>query len=312
MPFGGPRSPYAIEGQPQVDAQAIIVGLISSNYLRTMGIPLQRGRVLTESEVVHADHLALINVAAAKLWTGGESPIGKRMRIDFLGKPPGPQVVLPAGASPYVTVVGIIANTKNAGIKDEPAPAVFVPYTLIAPPQRVLAVRTTGEPTLLLNAVRDQLQAIDKGQPLARPITMKEVLGFQTVQPRFNMALFSFFGLLGLTLAMAGIYSVLSYHVMQRTHEIGIRMALGAERGTVLRLMLGMGTKLVLIGLAVGMIASIFLTRFLQNQLFQVPAVDPISLTGVTILLSLAALLASYIPADRAARLDPMTALRHE
>src|SRR5258706_1028240 len=309
LPFGGPRSPYAIEGQ-QADGKAIIIGLISSDYLRTMGIPLQRGRVLTESEVAHADHFALINVAAAKLWPGGESPIGKRIRIDFLGKAPGPQVLLGPGANPNVTVVGIIGNTKNAGIKDEPAPAVFVPYTLMAPPQRALAVRTTGEPTLLLNAVRNQLQAIDRDQPLARPIIMKEVLGFQTVQPRFNMALFSFFGLLGLTLAMAGIYSVLSYHVMQRTHEIGIRMALGAERGTVLRLMLGMGTKLVLIGLAVGMIASIFLTRFLQNQLFQVPAVDPISLAGVAILLSPAALLASLIPAEPAGRLEPIGPLR--
>src|SRR5207253_1720462 len=142
---------------------------------------------------------------------------------------------------------------------------VLIPYTLLAPPTRILVVRTQGKPMLLLNAVRQQVQALDKDQPLARPITLEEVLGFETVQPRFNMALFTFFGMLGLALAAAGIYSVLSYTVARRTHEIGVRMALGAERRDVLSLMLLMGGKLVLIGLAAGLLGSFVLARWLRS-----------------------------------------------
>ena len=165
---------------------------------------------------------------------------------------------------------------------------------------------------LLLNAVRQEVRAIDKDQPLSRPITLQEVLGFETVQPRFNMALFSFFGMLGLALAAVGIFSVLSYSVARRTHEIGVRMALGAERGEVLGLMLGMGGKLVLVGLAAGLVGSFVLARFLRSEVFQVPVTDPLSISGVVILLSAAAFLACLLPARRASRLDPMAALRHE
>jgi putative ABC transport system permease protein len=312
MPFGGPRSPYSIEGRPQADSQRLVIGLISADYLRTMGIPLRRGRALTEQEIAHGDHVVLLNEAASKLWPAGESPIGKHMRIDLLEKPGGSQVLAPSGSTGLVTVAGIIGDTKNNGIVDPPAPAAFVPYTLLAPPQRALAVRTQGDPMLLLNAVREQVRAMDKEQPLSRPITMQEVLGFQTVQPRFNTALFAFFAMLGLTLAMAGIYSVLSYHATRRTHEIGIRMALGAQRGDVLSLMFAMGAKLVLVGLAAGLLGSFFLTRFLRNQLFHVSTMDPVSIVAVVLLLSCTAFSACYIPARRAARLDPMSALRHE
>src|SRR6202011_242060 len=135
--------------------------------------------------------------------------------------------------------------------------------------------RTRGDPMLLLNAVRQQVRAIDKDQPLNRPITLQDVLGFETMQPRFNMALFSFFGMLGLSLAVFGIFSVLSYSVARRTHEIGVRMALGAERRDVLHLMLNMGGKLVFAGLAAGLLVSFGLARFLRSEVFQVPVTDP-------------------------------------
>jgi len=145
-----------------------------------------------------------------------------------------------------------------------------------------------------------------------RPITLEEVLGFETVQPRFNMALFTFFGLLGLALALVGIFSVLSYAVARRTHEIGVRMALGAERGDVLGLMLRMGAKLVLWGLGVGLAGSFALARVLRSQVFQVPVTDWVAISAVVALLSGAAFLACLLPALRASRLNPMIALRHE
>ncbi|HEY2017252.1 MAG TPA: ABC transporter permease [Bryobacteraceae bacterium] len=311
LPFGGPQSPFSIEGQPSPESQRILIDLISADYARTMGIPLLAGRALTEQEVAHADHVALINEAAAKLWPAGESAIGRRLRLDVLEKPGAP-LLPPGGGSPDVTVVGILANTRNAGLRTPPSPAVFVPYTVVAPVGRTLAVRTEGSPMLLLNAVRQQVREMDKDQPLGRPITMEEVLGFETVQPRFNMALFGFFGMLGLALAAVGIFSVLSYSVVRRTHEIGVRMALGAERSNVLSLMLGMGGRLVVAGLALGLAGSLVLGRLLKSEVFTVPVTDPVAIIGVVTLLGAVALLACWLPARRAAQLDPMVALRHE
>ena len=260
---------------------------------------------------MHADGVALINEAAAKLWPAGQSPIGRRIRLDFLEKPRGSTLPAP-GANGQVTIIGILANTRNAGLRDAPAPAVYVPYTDTAPTGRLLAVRTRGNPMSQLNAVRQQVQTLDKDQPLGRPITLQDVLGQETVQPRFNMALFSFFGLLGLALAAVGIYSVLSYTVARRTHEIGVRMALGAQRRDVVSLMLAMGGRLAIAGLGVGLVGSFVLARFLRSEVFQVPVTDPIAVLGVVALLGAAALLACFVPARRAARLDPMAALRHE
>jgi predicted permease len=311
LPFGGPDSAYAIEGHPQATSRRMLVGLISAGYTRTLGIPLRAGRGFEDPEVARGEHVALINETASKLWPAGESPIGGRLRLDLLEKPGG-NVLVRAGSTPYVTVVGIIADTKNAGLRSTPEPAAFVPYTVIAPPGRTLAVRTQGKPMLVLNAVRQQVQAIDKDQPVSRPFTLEEALGSQTVQPRFNMSLFSFFAALGLALAVVGIYSVLSYTVARRTHEIGIRIALGAERGDVLSLVLRMGGRLVAIGLVAGLAGSYALSKYLRSEVFQVPATDPVAILGVVTLLVAAAVLACLVPARRAARLDPTSALRHE
>jgi putative ABC transport system permease protein len=311
LPFGGPSSPYAIDGHPEATSRRIVVGLISAGYTRTLGIPLRAGRELDDRDVAHAEPVALINEAAAKLWPAGENPVGRRLRLDLLEKPGG-NILARAGSTPYVTVVGIVADTRNAGLRSAPEPAVYVPYTMVAPPGRTLAVRTQGPPLAMLNAVRQQVQALDKDQPLGRPLTLEEVLGTETIQPRFNMALFGFFAALGLALAVVGIYSVVSYMVASRTHEIGIRMALGAERHDVLGLMLRMGGRLVLVGLAAGLVASFTILKYLRSEVFRVPASDPASILGAIALLLAAALLACLIPARRAARLDPVSALRHD
>jgi putative ABC transport system permease protein len=310
LPFGGPRSTYTIEGLPKEDSRTLQLGLISAEYRRTMGIPLRAGRDLTAQEIAHADPVMLINEAAGKLWPTGTSPLGARVRLDLLERPGG--ALVPPQSTPVVTVVGVIGDTRNAGLSEPAAPAAYLPYTLLAPAGRTLALRTKTAPMLLLNAVRDRIRGIDKDQPLSRPITLEEVLGLETVQPRFNMALFTFFGLLGLALATAGIYSMLSYAVARRTHEIGIRMALGAGRRNVLTLMLAMGGKLVLIGLAIGLAGSLALARFLRSEVFQVPGTDGIAMAAVVLMLALAGLVACAVPARRAAKLDPTAALRHE
>jgi putative ABC transport system permease protein len=176
----------------------------------------------------------------------------------------------------------------------------------------MLAVRTASDPNLQLNPIRAIVRDIDTDQPLGRPITVSEVLGEEVIQPRFTMALFSAFALIGLALAAVGIYSVLSFHVLRRTHELGIRMALGAPRAHVLGLMLKMGGRLVLIGLAIGVAVSLASTRLLRSQLFGVQPADAISYVAVAALLACVAFVACYIPARRAADVDPLVALRQE
>ena len=311
LPFGGPQSPFAIVGQPADESKRITVNLVGAEHLRTFGIALRAGRMFDAADVRRADRVAVINEAALKLWPAGENPIGARLRLGVLEHAP-PRTLVDPGRPPEVTIVGVIANTRNRGLREEPMPIVALPFSVIAPLQRPLAVRSAADPNLLLNPVRAEVRAMDVEQPLGRPITLSEVLGQDVVQPRFTMALFAAFGALGLVLAAAGIYSVLSFHVTRRTHELGVRMALGAPRRHVLTLMLMMGGRLVVIGLAVGVAASLASTRFLRSQLYGVQPADPVAYAVVAVLLGLVAFVACYIPARRAAGVDPMVALRQE
>jgi putative ABC transport system permease protein len=312
MPFGGPRSAFALEGRPAEPAHPLTVGLISGDYARTMGIALKRGRGLTDDEITRGDHVALINETAAKLWPGGESPLGKRISLDLLVKSGSPQVLLPRGPSSDLTVVGVLGDVRNAGLRSVTLPGIFVPYTLIAPPSRVLAVRTWGEPLSMLNALRRTVQDLDKQIPLGRPVALGDVLGSQTVQPRFSMALLACFAALGLALAAAGIYSVISYDVSQKIHEIGVRMALGAGRGAVVSLILSKAARPVGTGLLIGLAASVALERIVRFQVFGSAKLDPGMLAAVVALLVLVALFAVWSPARRAAGMHPVEALRHD
>jgi putative ABC transport system permease protein len=317
MPYGGPQSPFSIDGLPPMPAQRLTIGLISADYPQTLRIPVRRGRQLTSQDVARGDHYALINETAAKLWPAGQDPIGAHMTIALLSKEilntsGGKQLLLPANSNTSVTIVGILADTRNSGLRGATKPAAFIPYTLIAPPTRTLAVRTSGEPMAMLNSIRSAVQQIDREVPLARPITLEEILGFETVQPRFNMALFSAFAALGLALAAAGIYSVISYDVTQRVHEIGVRLALGASRSDVLGMVLRMAGVVVAVGLVIGIAGSVAIVRLVQFQVFEGTAFDPLSVFLVVAVLSSVALIASSLPAYRAAKLDPLTALRHD
>jgi predicted permease len=311
LPFGGPQSPFTIVGQVADDSRRIGLNLAGADHLRTFGIPLRRGRMFDAAEVRRGDRVAVINEAAEKLWKTGEDPIGARLRLGVLERLP-PRVVADTSRSPEVTIIGVIANTRNAGLRADPTPTLVMPYSVIAQTQRTLAVRSAGDPNQLLNPVRAQVRAMDADQPLGRSITLSEILGEEVVQPRFTMALFSAFAAIGLALAAAGIYSVLSFHVTRRTHELGVRMALGAPRRHVLGLMLTMGGRLVLVGLAIGIAASLASTRLLRSQLFGVQPADPLAYAAVAVVLGFVALVACYIPARRAASVDPMIALRAE
>jgi len=311
LPLGGPQSPFSIAGLAPDESKRIGLNLVGADHLRMFGIPLRRGRMFDAAEVRRGDRVAVINEAAARLWPAGENPIGARVRLGILERLP-PRALGETNLPPEVTIIGVMADTRNAGLRADPQPTLAAPYSLVAPLQRALAVRSSGDPNLLLNPVRAEVRAMDPDQPLGRPITLSELQGQEIVQPRFTMALFSAFAALGLALAAAGIYSVLSFHVTRRTHELGVRMALGAPRRHVLGLMLTMGGRLVLMGLIVGVAASLASTRLLRSQLFGVQPADPLAYAAVVLMLGLVTLVACYIPARRAASVDPIVALRQE
>jgi putative ABC transport system permease protein len=311
LPFGGPRTPFTVAGETIDPSRRIVVNLAGADHLRVFGIALRSGRMFDRSEVRRGDRVAVINEAAAKLWPAGANPIGSPLHLVALERPPS-RTVVDTSRPPEVTIVGIIADTRNAGLRSNPEPAVVMPYSIIASAQRALAVRGSGDPSLLLNPIRAAVREMDADQPLGRPITLSEILGQEVIQPRFTMALLSAFGALGLALAAAGIYSVLSFHVTRRTHELGVRRALGAPRRHVLGLLLGMGGRLVLLGLLVGIPASLAATTLLRSQLYGVRPADPLAYAAVAAVLGTVAFVACYIPARRAASVDPMIALRQD
>jgi putative ABC transport system permease protein len=312
MPYSGFESTYSFDGQPRVDGRKVVVSLVSNNYLRTLGIPLKRGRNFTPAEVETGMHVALINESVARLWPAGADPIGKGLHVDSLGMPLPPSILWAPRIDPEVIVIGVVGDTKNDGLRDATLPAVYLPYTLLAPPNRQLAVRTFGDPLSILNSVREKVYEIDKGVAVSRPMTIDELLGHETEQPRFNMVLLSGFAALGLALAAIGIYCVISYSVNQRVREIGVRMALGASRGHILNWVLSAAAKVAGVGLFVGLCGSAALDRLVRFSVFGTAKFDGFSLAAVMVLLFSVALLSAWLPARRAGKLDPVTALRHE
>jgi putative ABC transport system permease protein len=242
----------------------------------------------------------MISESMAKRFWPGENPIGKRLKMSFFPEKPR-------------EVVGVVGDVKLLGLnRREPVATLYLPLAQQPMPFMSLVVRTSSAPTSLISAISNAVHEVDREQPVLDVITMDDILANSLSPQRFNVLLLSAFSGLALLLAAIGIYSVLAYSVRRRMREIGVRMALGAQRGDILRMILGQGSRLALTGTGIGIAAALGLTRLIASQLFGVTATDPVTFLSVAALIVLVALAACYIPARRATQVDPMIALRYE
>ena len=248
-----------------------------------------------------------MNQAFVKRYLPGENPIGNHVRIAQLSE------FSDSVTDPTFEIVGVVADLKNRGLQDPPGPEIWVPYTVTGSAFRGILVRTTQEPLSMMNVVRHEIWATDSNVALTFTGTLEGYISqWSYAGPRFAFMLIMIFASIGLILVTIGVYSVLAYTTAQRTQEIGIRMALGAEGSDVLVMIIRMGLRLVAIGVGIGLLASVALGKIIRTQLWGVSPYDPWTLTCVPIVLLITGLLACWLPARRAARIDPLVALRHE
>ncbi|HEV2861040.1 MAG TPA: ABC transporter permease [Pyrinomonadaceae bacterium] len=269
------------------------------NYFEVMEIPLLAGRGLTPQDDGRAPKVAVINQTMARVYFGGENPVGRRFGF-------GPE------KSGEIEVVGVVRDAKYQEPRQESPSVAYIPYTQESLGQTTFALRTAGDPRQSVEVVREAVREVDKDLPVFAVKTQVELADEALGQERLFAWLTGVFGLLALLLASIGLYGVMSYAVAERTHEIGLRMALGASQGHILRKVIGQGTLLTIIGIAIGLAASLALTRFITSYLFGVSAMDPPTFVAIVGLLAVIALVACYLPARRASKIDPMTALRYE
>jgi putative ABC transport system permease protein len=309
LPFSGEgwQSNYLIEGRPRpkkADEPTLDEFTVGPGYFRAMRVPLLRGRDFTPSDDARAPRVAIINQAMAERFWPGEDPIGRRIERGASDDP---------AKANYLTIVGVAGDVRQYGLNLPAKAQVYRPHA-----QRPLSVMhllarsAAGDPLNLAPMLRREIATLDPDQPIYRVETMDRLLGRMVASSRLSMTLLLAFAATALLLASIGIYGVMAYTVTQRTHEIGIRMALGARRGDVLRLVVRQGMRLAVIGVLIGLAGAAALTRVMGSLLFGVSPTDPLTFAGVALLLSAVAALASYVPARRAARVDPMAALRCE
>lgn len=285
---------------------------ITTEYFRAMGIPLLRGRTVSESDTLEAPRVAILSEAMAKRLFGDDDPIGKRIHPSRLN--PG-QVAEPdrwTNVSNWTEIIGVASDVKSLNLDPQVETNVYVPYWQWPMQSPTLAVRTIGNPGNLRAAVYGEVKALNRGLPAPKVQTMNERLADVVAEPRFQTLLLGLFGVVTLVLVSAGVYGVVSYSVAQRTHEIGIRMALGASPQAVMKLIIGQGMKMAACGIALGLLGAWGLTRLLRTLLFGVSATDVLSFGLAALLLAGVVLLACYLPARRASQVDPLIALSYE
>jgi putative ABC transport system permease protein len=303
---GGTRRAITIEGYAAQPGESTEVNSssVAPGYFETLGVPLLRGRAFNEQDREGSPGVVMVNEAFARRYWPGQEPIGKRIQMG----------VARSGAndSPYLEVVGVLKDGKYVTLGEEATPFFYLNLAQRYQSSPTLIVRTRGNPSDYLAAVRSEVSALDKSLALYDVKTMRQHLGPALLPARLAGSVLGVFGLVALVMAAAGIYGVMAYSVAQRTREIGVRMALGASAGAVLRLVTKQGMKLTLVGIVIGLAASLALTRLMKSLLFGVSATDPLTFVVVALLLTVVALLACYVPARQAAKVDPMVALRCE
>jgi putative ABC transport system permease protein len=305
---GGGLIHFNITGHPPKTAHDYVAAgyrAVTANYFETLGVPLLQGRLIRSADNEHSASVVVINAAMAHVYFPNENPLGKRMQIG----------ATPDNPIPTMEIVGVVGDVTQ-GLGLEPKAEMYIPYRqldqLLPIFQMSIVLRTAGDPHLQAAALRSALAAIDPNQPLVKIRTMEDNMAATVAQPRFRTWLIGIFAALALTLATVGIYGVTSYSVTQRTCEIGIRVALGAQPADVFRILVGEGLRFALIGVAVGLVGTVVLTRLLASFLYSVSASDPLIFLSVTLLMIAISAAASFFPARRATRVDPMVALRHE
>jgi putative ABC transport system permease protein len=304
-PFSGvgAATDFSIVGElplPAGEAHGTNVRVIEPDYFHTMGIPLVSGRMFSGREFAQQSNVVIINKVLADKYFFGKNPIGQKLIIDMKDEN------LPD------EIIGVVGDVHLSDLASAPSPLAYWPYPEIRYPSMTILVRATTPPLSLVVPIRQILAQLDKDQPMAKIATMDKLVGDSVVRSRFTTLLLSSFAGLALVLACIGIYGVMAYTVAQRTQEIGIRMALGAQQADVLRLVMGQGFRLAAMGVTFGVCAALALARLMTTLLYGISAADPLTFVGVAALLACVALLACYIPARRAMRVDPMVALRYE
>ena len=300
-PFSGSGASfgYRVAGVPDPEERPIgEYQVVTPGYFRTMGIPLLSGRGFTTRDDAEAPEVFIVNETMAKLHWPAEDPIGKRIGV--------------FSEEDYGEIVGVVGDVRHFGFDRAARPEIYAPYAYDPWPFMALVVRTEKEPLSYTGAVRSQILAVDPEQPVYGVRSMDQVLRDSTHQRRFTVQLLGLFAVIAILLALIGIYSVMSYSMSQRLHEMGVRLALGARRSQVLKLAMGWGLKLVLIGIVLGLGLSFALTRFASSLLYGISPTDPVVFMSVSLLIVSVAALATYIPAHRVSRADPIEALRYE
>jgi putative ABC transport system permease protein len=300
LPLAGGNSTRTFKSPGIENEYSADVRVSTPDYFRTMGIPLLKGRRFSESDLAGSLNVAVVNEALARTVFPGQDPIGKQL-TKF-----GPDNLT-------LLIIGVVGNVRHVGLDTDPRSEVYQLLGQAQWPSMFVAIRSaTSDPTSVTSAAQNVVWSVNKDVPLASVRTMQEVIANSVQRRRFSMLLLTIFAAVAMLLAAIGLYGVMSYAVAQRTKEIGIRMALGARRPDVLALVVRQGMTLVLMGIAAGTLLSLGMTRLISGMLFGITATDPLTFAGVAVLLGTVAFFANYLPARRAASVDPMVALRYE